>query len=252
MEPAHPREEQHGRHRGAVDECRAEVGLQEHEPHRDEAEPDGRQDGAELADAASALDQETGDREHEEQLSELGRLQLERAEIDPALRAAHRFGEDEDEEHDPDRGAVEEAPVALVDRGRDQDRHHHRDSAERDGDRLAGDEVVGIPRHVEPGDAADRPEPVPDERHDGEQEQVVEPADDQAEIEDAERRRPERCGAVSGVGDQSTFTRAWLPGAFWLKYFSKTRNAAGAAAEEPWPPFSITAQTTSWASSEGP
>ena len=208
--------------------------------------------GAELADAASALDQEARDREHEEQLSELGRLELERAEVDPALRAAHRLGEHEDEEHDPDRAAVEEAPVTLIDRGRDQDRHDHRDAAERDRDRLARDEVVGVPGHVEPGDAADRPEPVADERHDGEQEQLVEPADDQADVEDAEGRRPERCGAVSGVGDQSTFTRAWVPGAFWLKYFSKTRSAAGAAAEEPWPPFSITAQTTSWASSEGP
>ena len=57
---------------------------------------------------------------------------------------------------------------------------------------------------------------------------------------------------MTGVGDQSTFTSAWLPVALRLKYFSKTRNAAGAAADEPWPPFSITAQTTSSAESEGP
>ncbi len=96
---------------------------------------------------------------------------------------------------------------------------------------------------------AQRPYPI--ERRDGEEQHPVEPTQDGTDVEDAERRRPERRGAGSSVDDQSTFTRAW-DGAFRLKYFSKTRSAAGAAADDPWPPFSITAQTTSWASSEGP
>jgi hypothetical protein len=41
-------------------------------------------------------------------------------------------------------------------------------------------------------------------------------------------------------------------GTWTLKYFEKTRSAAGAAADPPSPPFSITAQTTSFASFAGP
>ena len=37
-----------------------------------------------------------------------------------------------------------------------------------------------------------------------------------------------------------------------VKYFSNTFSAAGAAAVPPWPPFSITAQTTIVAFSDGP
>src|SRR5262249_12382534 len=50
---------------------------------------------------------------------------------------------------------------------------------------------------------------------------------------------------------QSTFTSVEV-GALTPKYCSKTLSAAGAAALEPWPPFSMSAQTTSRAESEGP
>jgi len=54
----------------------------------------------------------------------------------------------------------------------------------------------------------------------------------------------ERDSLASGVDDhQSVLTSVWL-WAFTPKNFSKTRSAAGAAAVDPWPPFSITAQTT--------
>ena len=43
-----------------------------------------------------------------------------------------------------------------------------------------------------------------------------------------------------------------LEAAGTLKNFAKTRSAAGAAAAPPSPPFSITAQTTIFASSAGP
>ena len=232
MQPAHAGEEEHGGERGPVDEGGPEVGLEEDEPHRHEAEADRGRDGPELTDPTASLDEEAGDRQHEEQLAELGRLELERPEVDPALRAAHRLGEDEDEDHHADRAAVEEPPVALVDRRRDQDRDEHAGDADRGGDRLPRHEVVRIARDVESRDPRDRPEAVADEGRDGEQQQPVEPPQDCADVEDAERRRPERRRAVTRVGDQSTFTRAGEP-AFRWKNFSKTRSAAGAAADEP-------------------
>ena len=56
---------------------------------------------------------------------------------------------------------------------------------------------------------------------------------------------------VAGHAADETVTST-LGGACALKYFSKTRRAAGAAAVEPCPPFSISAQTTSFASCDGP
>ena len=251
MEPAHAGEEQHRGERRAVDERGAEVGLEEDEGQRHETEAEGGQDRAEPRDPAAALDEEAGDREHEERLAELGGLELERPDVDPPLRAAHGLREHEDEQHEPDGGAVQRPPVALVDGGRDEDRDHHAGEADAGGDRLPGHVVVGVAGDVEAGDPADRPQPVGHERARGEEQQPVEPAHDRPDVEEADGRRAKRRGPVTGLDDQSTFTRGWMAAVLW-KYCSKTRRAAGAAAEEPWPPFSITAQTTSWASSEGP
>ena len=88
-----PDEEQHGGEGGAVDERGAEVGLKEDEADRHEPEPDRARDRADLTDATASLDEEAGDRKDEEELAELRGLELERAEVDPALRAAHRLGE---------------------------------------------------------------------------------------------------------------------------------------------------------------
>ncbi len=49
VQPAHPGEKQHCGQSGTVDEGRAEIGLEEDEPHRHEAEADRGSHGAELA-----------------------------------------------------------------------------------------------------------------------------------------------------------------------------------------------------------
>ena len=43
-----------------------------------------------------ALGHEAGEHDDEDDLAELGRLEVEEADLDPALRAAHLLGEDED------------------------------------------------------------------------------------------------------------------------------------------------------------
>jgi len=90
-------------------------------------------------------------------------------------------------------------------------------------------------------DAGHRPEAVPHERGRSEQEHDVEAADERGDVD---RVAAERQTLATGVDDhQSVLTRVWSPPAT-PKNFSKTRSAAGAAAVEPWPPFSITAHTT--------
>src|SRR5205823_1633139 len=74
--------------RGAVDERRPEVGLHEDEEDRDERETEREERRPRLADPPRALGEEAGQREDEEQLPELGGLEAEEAEVDPALRAS--------------------------------------------------------------------------------------------------------------------------------------------------------------------
>jgi hypothetical protein len=194
-----------------------------------------------------ALDEEPGDREDEEQLAELGRLELDRADVDPALRASDRLREGEDDHHQAQGDAVDDTPVAAVDVGRDRDRGYQPEHSHDGSDRLAHHEVVLVARHVEARDARDRPEPVADERRHGEQQHEVEAPHEAGQVDAVSRARAERL--TPGLDDhQSVLTRVWLL-ALTPKNLSNTRSAAGAAAVEPWPPFSITAHTTMRATS---
>ena len=85
-------------------------------------------------------------------------------------------------------------------------------------------------------------------------EQPVEPADDAASPTACTSRRGRRPRAL-GVDDFDAPSVAIAFGvvvAVVWKYCSKTFSAAGAAAVPPWPPFSITAQTTIVGASNGP
>ena len=117
MQPANTRDEQHRGERGRVDEGRAEVGLEEDEEHRGRAERDRVRHGPHASELALTLDEEARDREHEEHLAELGRLELDRPQLDPALRAADRLREGENEDHAADREHVDDAPVTAIQRG---------------------------------------------------------------------------------------------------------------------------------------
>ena len=84
VRPAHARDEEAREEGGDVDERGAEVGLPEDEHDRDDAEHDRLQHDAGLLEPSHAIDEEAGEGEDEEELAELGRLELERPEVDPA------------------------------------------------------------------------------------------------------------------------------------------------------------------------
>ena len=98
VEPADAGDEEDGDDRRRVDERRPEVRLHEHEEDGHEREPDRLQHDLRVVDRPRPVGEEAGQEEHEEQLAELGRLELEEAEVDPPLRAA-RVTAREDEEH---------------------------------------------------------------------------------------------------------------------------------------------------------
>ena len=160
LPPAEPDEEQDREERRRVDERRPEVGLHEHEQDRQRAEPDHREDRPPLRGRADPVDDETGDGEHEQHLSELGRLELDHAEVEPALGAADRLGRDEDDDHERQGRRVDELPVPAPDVERDERHGHEPDRADGSGERLPEDEVPLVARDVEARDPRDHPEPV--------------------------------------------------------------------------------------------
>ena len=141
--------------------------------------------------------------------------------------------------------------MSQVDGRRDQERDEQAHDPEHTCDRLTLHEVVRIARDIEPRDSTDRPEPVRDECEHGKEQEPIQTSHDAADIDSAEDARLQRSGSLSRSGDQSVVTRTWVP-PLTPKNCSNTRRAAGAAAVEPWPPFSMTAQTTRRASSDGP
>ncbi len=84
MRPAHAGHEQHGGERGGVHERRADVRLDEHENDRRQPVAERLQRYAGICDRARALGEEAREGEHEQDLAELGGLEGEEADVDPA------------------------------------------------------------------------------------------------------------------------------------------------------------------------
>ena len=237
VRPARTRDEEHRREGDRVDHRRADVGLDEHEEDRAGREADRLEHDAALAEALGPVGQEAGEKEDEQQLPELGRLEAEEAEIEPALRVARDRSRQEHEQHQTGRAAVDRALEAAVVIGVDQDGEHQADEPHGRVDALADDVVAGVCREVVARDPGDRPEPVADERSDRAQEDPVESPEESRDLETLGLDGPKPLGAcVNGLDHPPTWPCS-------LKNCWKTFSAAGAAASAPKPPFSISAQT---------
>src|SRR5439155_26263158 len=88
MQPPRPRDEEDRAERKQIHERRPEVRLEEDQSDRHSGEADSREHRPQLAHAPSPVGEEGREEEDEEQLSELGRLEAEEREVDPALRPA--------------------------------------------------------------------------------------------------------------------------------------------------------------------
>ena len=174
LPPADAHEEEHCEERGSVDESGAEVGLHEHEQDRRRAEAEDREDRPPTCRRADTPDDEPGERKHEEDLPELGRLELDDAEVDRPLRAADRLGAHEDDDHEPERHSVDELPVPAPQLDRHEGDHDEPDRPHGSRRRLADDVVVLGAGHVEARDAGDHPEAVADEAGGGCEQDPVE------------------------------------------------------------------------------
>ena len=130
VHPAHARDEEHRGERGRIDHRRANVWLQEHEQQRDAPEPDRLGNGSRLAQPLRPVGEEAGEEEDEEQLPELGRLEAEEADVEPALRSARDGADEQHEQHHAGGADVDRSPVAAVVIRVDEKRRHERDAAE--------------------------------------------------------------------------------------------------------------------------
>ncbi len=176
---------------------RREVGLEEDEEDRDRREPDGSERGANLVQTPRAFRQEAREREHEQDLAELGRLEAEEAEIEPALGTTNRAGKEHD--RDQERHAAEDhTPARPVEIRIDERRHEETEHSDHDVDRLPRQVVALVACDVVLRDPRDRPEPVPDERRNAADQDPVEAPDEGCDLR---RLAPAGAGCSTGVGD---------------------------------------------------
>ena len=149
--PGHPGEEEDRECDDPEHDARAEVGLQEDECGRRQAERQQADGLAQVGAAAGALDHERGERDDQQHLGELRGLEAEVGELDPAPRAAGGGAEDEHEadrrDHRPVDADPELAEARVVD---PRDGEHQRDPDQRVDD-LAQHEVERVARDVVAG-----------------------------------------------------------------------------------------------------
>ena len=146
----------------------------EDEHDRDGAESERSQGRTRVGRSTRALGDEAGDRKNKEELSELGRLEREEADVDPPRRATRGSADDEHNRDQSHRADEDRPPVAPVHVGIDE---HADEQGERtnDGiDDLPLEVVMWIARDVVLRDAGDRPETDGDESGDAGHEQPVE------------------------------------------------------------------------------
>src|ERR1700733_389158 len=240
-------------HRGA------EVRLQENEGRRGQSQ-------AEISDRAlprrappGAVDDEPGERQHEQELAELGRLEAEEGEFERARRAAGGEAEDEDqgdagteEGVDPDPQLAE---ARIVDSGQQQHPDHSEDAVES----LPVDVVVGTAGDVVGGRLTEREDAEGDQRHGRQGQRPVHMGEAEALADaGADRERlgvslpaaggvhqpwpPSSSEAATSEPSASPFSEA-LASCPW-KYASSISLAAGAALSAPKPPSSILTAVT--------
>ena len=84
VEPAHARDEEAGAERSQVDEAATEVRLKEHEQDWGYGQRNSEQRCPQLVDPLDPVGEERCHEEDEQELAELGRLEAEEREVDPA------------------------------------------------------------------------------------------------------------------------------------------------------------------------
>ena len=119
--PLDPGTEEHREGDDDEDEAAAEIGLQEDERGGDKPEGEEGERLAQVEGPADALEDHRGERNAEQDLGELGRLEAKVKELDPAVRPPHRGAEQQDR--------------------RDRDDHHRVDA--RSGGREAASSRCG-------------------------------------------------------------------------------------------------------------
>ena len=182
MPPWRPAEEERAENARAVDERGAEVGLLEDERGQRERDRDDAERRPPLVHAVAALGHEAREGEDERELAELRGLEVEEADLDPALRPAHLLGEDEHGEQQDERDAIERDAQPPVDVGVHHHRQREEEPADGDVDQLPEDVVVGIADHVVARHRLEHPEPVCDERSSRQEQQVVDVSDECTEL----------------------------------------------------------------------
>ncbi len=165
-----------------IDERRPEVRLDQDEQGRDRSEDEYAQRRPPLPDRALPLGDETGDRDDDKELAELGRLEGEEAEADHARRAVHRVADDGDDGDERQDAAQDVLPIAAVDVRVDERGDDENDTADARVEDMPVEVVVRVVCDVVPRHAGDSPQPDDDESRETGDEDPVEGAHDREQL----------------------------------------------------------------------
>ena len=231
LRPASPGDEQRRAEDPRVDDRRAEVRLQEDEQHRHRGEADRRKGRLPLVDPLAPVGEERGQEEHEQELPELGRLEAEGPDVDPAPRVADARAEQGRQDEHRDQEAVDDPRVLAPEAGIDQRHPGQARAADQRVCGLADDVVVRVAGDVVLRDPRDHPEAVRDDPAGRGQQHPVEVAQVRALARACSL--PGRESSVGRVvGHQSVGAEVALV-AFLPKNCSNTWSADGAATAPP-------------------
>src|SRR5262249_38380573 len=227
----HPGPEVHGdQHRREAGRG-AEIGLLGHEQERHHHDQQRRRPPAQFLQVQARVVEEACEHERGRELGDLGRLELERAELDPALGTQALDADGEHGHERNERDAVEwprDGVVKAVMDRRDHPRDPHRGAEPH--------ELLGPQPLVRPGHrrgAVDRGEPDSDQAHGGEGERPV-------ERRKLEAHQSAPVSVVSAAGSITCRPREATTAVSGANSRFSSAPAIGAAMSLPWPLFSDT------------
>ena len=242
MPPRGAGDEQHRQRAGDVDQRRAEIRLGHHDHRRQQR--DEHDAGRRVAvHRAHVLDQERRHDEHEEDLAQLRRLEVEERQRDPRVRSARGLRQQQD--HDQQADQDPEQRVAQLPQARVvQPRHavHEKEPRRRVGG-LAVEVVVRLALDVVHRRALEHDQRA---RHEAERGQQQRHVQTQPPLARGERGR--RLGGRLDGRQRRAHRVCEVPTLNWRSptsnHFDRINRAVGAALSAPKPPFSIVTTTT--------
>jgi hypothetical protein len=167
---------------GSTSGWRNPIRLLEDEDQRRHGQCDRRECRLPFIEPARPVCDEAGEEEDDQDLPELRGLEVEASELDPALRSADVVADDENDQEEKERDAIEHTAETPIGVGVDRSGDGERDRAEDHVDALADEVEVRLAGDVMARDVGEDPQTVGDDSADDGEQEIVEMAQEGADL----------------------------------------------------------------------